>query len=156
MNDALWALIGVLAGTLLAGAMSLLGVSLTIRHSDQSAERIRREGHRLYVREQRREAYGNFIAAVLDAEKRAGLKDEDGEPVPMTAAEVQNAQSRVVDAQSFMVMFASGPAVRASNQAMGEVIGLLHGVSGPSGRRDGLSQLVAVARDEFRADVVDD
>lgn len=156
VNETVWALIGALAGTLLAGAMSLVGVRLTIGHAEKSAERNRRESHRAYMREQRREAYGNFIAAVLDAETRTNLLADNGEVIPLTPTEIQAVQARVVHAQGLMMMFASGPAARASTQSMGEVIGLLHGVSGPAGRRDGLGQLVAIARDEFRDDVVDD
>jgi hypothetical protein len=156
VNETHWALIGALAGALLAGGMSLIGVRFTLRHTERLADHTRRDAHRAYLPEQRREAYSNHIAAVLEAETRIDLEGDDGGHVPLTAAEIHALQAKIVHAQGIMMIFGSGPAVRASSQSMGEIIDGLRGVSGQTGSRDGLGRLVVTARDEFRGDFVDD
>jgi hypothetical protein len=156
MNEAFWALGGALGGALLAGGLSLVGVRLTLRHTEARDEQARREAHRAYVQDKRRLAYSGFIAAVLDAEQELDRQDDVGRPVPLRVADIQSLQAKIVQAQGSMLMFGSGPAVRASSRSLGEMIGALRGVSGSTGHRDGLSDLVAIARREFRGDFIDD
>lgn len=124
--------------------MSLLGVWMSGRRDDRRADTDHRNAHDLYVRERRREAYGNFLTACLEAEKRA-------ETEPLSEADVQGLQALVVRAQSDILMFGSDRAARASTQAMGEVVGALRGVypAPVEGHKDGLSQLLMVAREEL-------
>lgn len=155
MNETHWALIGALAGAFVAAGMSLIGVRLTHRHTERLSEQARRDAHRAYLRQERREAYGNFVAAVLEAETRINREGvKAGSPLPV--AEIHALQAKIVHAQGRMMMFGSGPAVRASNQSMGEILSALQGANGPPGKHDGLGRLVATARDEFRGDFVDD
>lgn len=152
MTETNWALVGALAGALVAGGISLLGVLLTHRHTERLGVLSRRERQQTYLKEQRRLAYGQFIAAVLDAETRIDQPNDNGDAVPLSAAEIYGLQKSVVHAQGSMLIFGSGPAVRASSRSMGEIIGALRGVQTPSGRHDGLGELVATARREFAVD----
>ena len=67
----------------------------------------------------------------------------------MAASDAQSLQAKIVHAQGLMMLFGSEPAVIASSQSMGEMIGALRGVVGPTADRDGLSRLVSIARSEF-------
>lgn len=140
MNQAWWALSGVA----LAGITSLLGVWMSGRRDDRRADTDRKSAHNLYVRERRREAYGNFLTACLQAENRA----KGG---ALSETDAQTLQTSVVSAQSDILVFGSDEAARASTQAMGEVVGALRGVypSPVKGHKDGLSQLLMVAREEL-------
>ena len=87
--------------------MSLIGVRFTLRHTERLADHTRRDAHRAYLREQRREAYSNYIAAVLEAETRIDLKGDDGGHVPLTAALRESGESISDLVRSFSVSRAS-------------------------------------------------
>ncbi|WP_157693096.1 hypothetical protein [Pedococcus dokdonensis] len=156
MTETYWALVGALAGALVTGGMSIVGLLLTHRHAERLEVRAKRDAENAYLKEQRRLAYGQFITAVLDAETRIDQPNENGDPVPLSTADAYELQKMVVQAQGVMLIFGNGSALRASSRSMGEIIGALRGVQTQSGRHDGLSQLVATARREFAVDVGED
>src|SRR5262245_58796029 len=103
MTETQWALVGALAGRLLAGAMSLAGVQLAVGAERRRYQAARRDDHKSYLLEQRRLVYSTFISLALEIERRTD-PGSDSDTAPLTRSESAELQARLIEAQGQMMM----------------------------------------------------